>query len=69
MTSDLYVIDKKTINEMSHLLDILDKKIIDMLKSQEFKEHISSEKVSKALSEVALKQKAIKSGLVKKESI
>lgn len=57
-------IDRATVSYMNGLLILLDKKIITLLGSDEFKEYINYKDVRKAIEEVA-KITNIKSGLKK----
>ncbi len=55
-------IDRATVSELNGMLILIDRKIIDLLKSQEFKEYIGYRDVRKAIEEVA-KITNIKSGM------
>lgn len=55
-------IDRETVNYMNGLLIMLDKKIIGLLKSDDFKEYVNYKDVRKAIEEVA-RITNIKSGL------
>ena len=57
-------IDRETVNYMNGLLIMLDKKIISILKSDDFKEYVNYKDVRKAIEEVA-RITNIKSGLKK----
>jgi len=57
-------IDRTTIKELHGILILLDKKIIDLLRSEKFKEYINYKDVQKAVQEVAMVTN-IKSGLKK----
>jgi hypothetical protein len=57
-------IDRETVNYMNGLLIMLDKKIVTLLKSDDFKEYINYKDVRKAIEEVA-RITNIKSGLRK----
>lgn len=57
-------IDRATIKEMNGMLILLDRKIIGVLKGEEFKEYIGYADVRKAIEEVA-NTNNIKSGLQK----
>lgn len=46
-------IDKSTVSEMNGTLILIDKKIIEILKSSDFKEYIDYKDVSKAIQDVA----------------
>ena len=59
------IIDRATVSELNGTLILIDKKIIEMLKSQEFKSYIGYQEVRQAIEEVA-KLNNIKSGLNKK---
>jgi hypothetical protein len=55
-------IDRETVNYMNGLLIMLDKKIIGLLKSDDFKDYVNYKDVRKAIEEVA-RITNIKSGL------
>lgn len=57
-------IDRATVNYMNGLLLMLDKKILTILASDQFKDYVSYKDVRKAIEEVA-KITNIKSGMVK----
>lgn len=57
-------IDRAAINEMNGMLILLDKRIISILRGEEFKEYIGYANVRKAIEEVA-NANNIKSGLQK----
>ncbi len=58
-------IDRATVNYMNNLLIMVDKKIINLLKSDEFKEYINYKDVQKAIEDV-VKITNIKSGISQK---
>jgi hypothetical protein len=62
-TNSLYV-DRSTSNLLNGMLLLVDKKIVDMLQTKEFKEYIEYKDVKKAIEEAA-KHNNIKSGLKK----
>lgn len=47
------VLDKKTVNEMNNILLLMDKKIVDLLQSKQFKEYIGYNDVRKVVEEAA----------------
>jgi hypothetical protein len=55
-------IDRKTVNYMNGMLLMLDKKIVELLQSDTFKEYMNYQDVGKAIQEVA-KLNDIKSGI------
>lgn len=57
-------IDRSTVSELNGMLILLDKKIINNLKSSEFKDYICFGEVKKTIEEIA-KQNNIRSGLKK----
>lgn len=57
-------IDKETVSYMSHALIMLDKKIISILKSEEFKSYIDYKNIKQAINDV-VKITNIKSSLYK----
>jgi len=57
-------IDRATVNFMSNVLLMIDKKIIALLQSDEFKDYINFKDVKQAIQEVA-KITNIKSGMTK----
>lgn len=57
-------IDRATVNYMNNLLIMIDRKIIDILKSDDFKEYVNYKDVRQAIEEV-VKITNIKSGLKK----
>jgi len=63
-SSNNHTIDRKTVNFMIGSLLLVDKKIINLLQSDEFKEYINYEDVDKAKQEAA-NANNIKSGLIK----
>ena len=65
MINNSNIIDRATVSELNGTLILIDKKIIEMLKSQEFKSYIGYQEVRQAIEEVA-KLNNIKSGLNKK---
>jgi hypothetical protein len=59
-----HALDRKTVSELNGMLILLDKKIVNLLKSEEFKEYIDFANVRQATEEVA-KITNIKYGLPK----
>lgn len=57
-------IDRQTVNYMNGLLILLDKKIIEILKNDEFKDYVDYKNVRQAIEDVA-RITNIKSGLKK----
>jgi hypothetical protein len=57
-------IDRETVSYMNGILILLDKKIVTLLKSQDFKEYIDYQNVRRAIEDVA-RITNIKSGLKK----
>lgn len=47
------VLDKKTVNEMNNTLLLIDKKIVRLLQSKQFKEYIGYDDVRKVVEEAA----------------
>jgi hypothetical protein len=58
-------IDRATVNYMGGLLIMIDKKIIELLQTEEFKSYVNFKDVRKAVEEV-VRMNNIKSGLTKK---
>lgn len=57
-------VDRKSLNELNGLLLLLDKRIVELLLNEEFKEYIGYKDVKKAIEEVA-RLSNIKSGIKK----
>jgi hypothetical protein len=55
-------IDRKTVNELSNMLILTDKKLITLLQSSDFKDYIEYQNAKQALSDV-VKMNNIKSSL------
>ena len=59
------VLDRKVVTEMNHTLLLVDKMIISMLQTSEFKKYIGFENIKEVVREAA-KTNNIKSGIIKK---
>jgi hypothetical protein len=57
-------IDRPTVSELSGILLLSDKKIVDILKSSEFKEYIGYKNVKKTIEDV-VRLNNIRSGIIK----
>jgi len=55
--------DRKIVNEMNHTLLLIDKKIVELIKSPEFKKYINYDNVKDVIKEV-VKTNNIRSGII-----